>query len=180
VNVTKKAFPPNRSLGAGVDRTTRVVLLLLVLVGCGGATEPSPNASTSLSCPTTPEAVYDILFEDPFLPGCPDASGSGAFGSWEVDSHGLPSYRYTINHREDPRASYATSWGESRDHWHQLGNDTITATAHNEGYVQLWDWTRGGKCVNRYQPSRNNFSGGFRFLKSGEQIWNTLCRSDSF
>lgn len=44
-------------------------------------------------------------------------------------------------HQEDLRASYVTSWGESRDHWHQLGNDAISATAHNEGYIQLWGET---------------------------------------
>jgi hypothetical protein len=122
--------------------------------------------------------VYEVLFEDPFLPICPDASGSGAFGSWDVDAYGLPAYRYAIDHRQDPRAAYATSWGDSHDHWHQLGNDAITATAHNDGYVQLWDWSRGGKCVNRYQPSRNHYSGGFRFLKSGDEIWNTLYRPE--
>jgi hypothetical protein len=123
--------------------------------------------------------MYDLLVEDAFVPGCPDDSGSGVFGSWEVDAHGLPAYRYDMNHPEDPRAAYTTSWGESRDHWHQLGNDAVTATAHNDGYVQLWDWARGGKCVNRYQSARNNFAGGFRFLKSGEQVWNTLCGAES-
>ncbi len=177
VNIDRENLPPNPSRGAPIARTARVALLLgsLALVGCGGASESPRSALGPPHHPVTPEDVYDTLFEDPFLPGGPDVSGSGAFGSWQVDARGLPAYRYTMNHQQDPRASYATSWGESRDHWHQLGNDAITATAHNEGYVQLWDWTRGGKCVNRYQPSRNHFSGGFRFLKSDEHIWNTLC-----
>lgn len=157
-----------------------MLFLLLALVGCGENAGSSRKGSLSPSCPVTTETAYDLLFEDSFVPACPEASGSGAFGSWEVDAHGLPAYRYTMNQEKDPRASYATSWGDSRDHWHQLGNDAITATAHNDGYVQLWDWTRGGKCVNRYQPARNNFAGGFRFLKAGESIWNTLFDHESF
>jgi hypothetical protein len=159
----------------------RLALLIipLALVGCSEGKESTEASSPPLSCPTTPEALYDPFFEDPFFPVCPDSSGSGSFGLWQVDALGLPSFRYTSDHEQDPRASYFTSWGESRDHWHQLGNDAITVTAHNEGYLQFWDWTRGGKCINRYQPSLNNHSGGFRFLKSDEQIWNTLHESES-
>jgi len=155
------------------------VFLLYGAAGCGGEDKTHEDSSLPATCPSTPEAVYELFFEDPFLPACPDSSGSGAFGVWQSDAFGLPAFRYTMNHEQDPRASYVTSWGESRDHWHQLGNDAVTVTAHNDGYLQFWDWTRGGKCVNRFQPGRNNFSGGFRFLKAGEHIWNTLYGSES-
>jgi hypothetical protein len=175
---TAAIFPiEGRSPRNGIVCAKRLAALLplLAFLGCGGGGPSSPGPSGTPTCPATPENLYNLLADDSFVPVCPDESGSGAFGSWVVDDHGLPAYRYDMNHREDPRAAYATGWGESRDHWHQLGNDVITATAHNEGYVQLWDWTRGGKCINRYQPARNNLSGGFRFLKSGDEIWNTRC-----
>jgi len=179
--MANKTLQSKRNFEYGTARVACILLLFvpLALAGCGGDGESSQDASAARPCPTTPEALYDTLFEDPFLPGCPDASGSGAFGSWQIDARGLPAYRYTIDHQGDPRASYVTSRGKSRDHWHQLGNDAISATAHNEGYIQLWDWARGGKCVNRYQPSRKNFSGGFRFVKSGEHVWNTLYSPDT-
>lgn len=150
---------------------------LLALSGCGkdgGVDLPAAAHGTS------PAQAYEALFSDVFLPVGPDASGGGSFGTWETDAFGMPLFRYNIDQRLDPRASYFTSWGTSRDHWHQLGNDAVTATAHNDGYVQFWHWGRGGKCLNRYEPERMNVSGGFRYVKVADEVWNTLYQPDSF
>lgn len=98
-----------------------------------------------------PCGVFERFFED--IPWQHNGStyGSGRFGTWSVDEAGNPCYRYT----------YAD---ESEDHWHMLGNNRIVATAHNGGYVQLWDWSRVLKTVNRYDPAHQNFSGGFKVI----------------
>ena len=155
-------------------------LAALWAAGCAEEGERSRLSPLPPACRTSPAEAFENLFADRFLPVCPDASGSGAFGEWEPDVFGAPGFRYTLDQHTDPRAAYFTSGGESRDHWHQLGNDTITVTAHNEGYLQFWDWGRGGKCVNRYQPDQGNFAGGFRFLKVGDEIWNTLYAPEEF
>ncbi|MEW6442188.1 MAG: hypothetical protein AB1640_14720 [bacterium] len=155
------------------------LLVGLCVTACGDSSGSGP-LSYSAECTTSPAEAFENLFDDTFLPLCPDASGSGAFGAWETDPSGAPVYRYAIDHRSDPRAATFTSWGDSRDHWHQLGNDAVTVTAHNEGYLQLWHWGRGGKCLNRWQPERGNFAGGFRFIEAGGEIWNTLYAPEAF
>jgi hypothetical protein len=54
-----------------------------------------------------------------------------------------------------------------------LGNDRITATAHNGGYIQLYDWSRGGKAVNHWGPDDNNFAGGFKFVDVDRDAFST-------
>ena len=158
-----------------------LVLPGLILIACGNGNEAHHERTPPSSiCKTGPEEAFGNLFTDTYPPLCQDSTGSGAFGSWFIDPYGLPAYLYTMDHHLDPRANYFTSWGLSNDHWHQLGNDTITVTAHNQGYLQYWDWRRGGKCINRYQPEKDNLSGGFRFVKVGETIWNTLYDAASF
>jgi hypothetical protein len=75
--------------------------------------------------------------------------GSGAFGRWQLDGNGLPSYRYEMNQLRDLRAYYVNSEGRNRrDHWHQIGNDVITAMASNDGTVQVFIADRGGMFLN--------------------------------
>ncbi len=100
--------------------------------------------------------------------------GSGNIGQWMRDEDGLPAYEYTLDQRQDARALYETTRGVSNDHWHLLGNDRITATAHNGGYVLLYDWSRGGKSLGRWLPGRNHYAGGFKFIESDGAVWNTL------
>jgi len=157
----------------------RTAACALLLAACGetpAAAPPPPPPP-----PGAPEAAFEHLFDDAYLPLEPDASGSGIHGQWEPGPFGLPAYRYEINQQEDPRAATYTSRGSSSDHWHQLGNDAVTLTAHNGGYIQFWDWTRGGKCVNRYRPEAGSYAGGFRFVRpGGAPPWNTLYDPAAF
>jgi len=103
--------------------------------------------------------------------------GSGTFGQWVIDADSFPAYEYTLDQRQDPRALYETTRGASNDHWHLLGNDRITATAHNGGHVIFYDWSRGGKALSRWRPESNHYGGGFKFIESDGAVWNTLWDS---
>ncbi len=157
-----------------------LIFLFFLIASCHGEGDRPPHPRRDTFCPSGPGETFRTFLDDGRPALCPDETGGGAFGHWMVDSHDLPAFRYTLDHHRDSRASYFTSWGESRDHWHQLGNDAVTATAHNEGYLQLWHWGRGGKCINRYRPGTGDHSGGFRFVKSGRAVWNTLYDPASF
>ncbi len=85
--------------------------------------------------------------------------GNGYFGEWIIDEYGLPAYNYKCNHLTDPIAKTKTSYGFSTDHFHQIGNDRIMGTAHNGGYVQILDGSRGFKWLT-YQDSRYGKLGG--------------------
>ncbi|MFX0074760.1 MAG: GH36-type glycosyl hydrolase domain-containing protein [Candidatus Hermodarchaeota archaeon] len=85
--------------------------------------------------------------------------GNGYFGEWITDEHGLPAYYYKCNHLTDPIAKTKTSFGFSTDHFHQIGNDRIMGTAHNEGYVQVFDGSRGFKWLT-FKDSRDGKLGG--------------------
>lgn len=81
----------------------------------------------------------------------PSTFGAGIFGQWEVDRFGLPCFRYTLDQYADPRASYPNTDGlDRRDHWHQIGNDRITAMASNDGTIQVYFGDRGGVILNRF------------------------------
>ncbi|HOX39105.1 MAG TPA: hypothetical protein PL033_14060 [Candidatus Brocadiia bacterium] len=117
--------------------------------------------------------LHDWLNDDnPRIPEHP--KGSGSFGRWITDASGLPAYEYELDERSDARAKYQTTRGASRDHWHLLGNDRVIATAHNGGYVQLYDWGRGGKVLNRWEPERMGYSGGFKFISMNGRTFSTL------
>src|SRR5260221_1842624 len=76
--------------------------------------------------------------------------GSGAFGRWNLDAAILPCYRYDMNQRRDVRAYYVNTEGQDRrEHWHQVGNDCVTALASNDGTVQVYLANRGGIFLNR-------------------------------
>jgi len=79
-----------------------------------------------------------------------------------------------MDQSRDPRAAYFVTGGKSCDHWHLIGNDRIAATAHNGGYVQLYDWTRGGKILNRSCPTERNYAGGFKFIQMPDRSFCTL------
>ncbi len=123
---------------------------------------------------TGPAEAFERFFEDSWPPFRDTDHGSGRFGRWITDAAGDPAYAYTMDQTQDARAAYFTSAGSSRDHWHLIGNDRIAATAHNGGYVQLYDWTRGGKLLNRWCPAEHNFAGGFKFVQTPGGAFNTL------
>ncbi len=85
--------------------------------------------------------------------------GNGYFGEWITDEHGLPAYNYKCNQLIDPKAKTKTTYGFSTDHFHQIGNDRIMGTAHNGGYVQILDGSKGFKWLT-YQDSNNGKLGG--------------------
>ena len=89
--------------------------------------------------------------------------GDGHFGGWKSDGEGNPAY------------AYAPVSGPSAGHWHLVGNDRIIATAHGLGFVQVYDWSRGGRCVNRWNPKRGEYSGGFKFIGSDAGSLCTLA-----
>lgn len=96
--------------------------------------------------------------------------GSGHFGSWEVDPHGLPAYRYTCNQLTDPRAVLPVDkeWVSPTNHIHQVGNDRLVAVASNYGHVQVRQDEGGPKLLNDYFPEQNRFGGGIGFLADDE------------
>jgi len=135
------------------------------------------------------QQAFEHFWDAPWpLPGAEEAVGAGCFGHWGVDGRRLPIYAYEMDHECDGRAAYRVrtgrvrtgrvSAGVSRDHWHLIGNDRITATVHNGGYVQVYDWSRGGKALNRWNPGRADYAGGFKFISIGGEtlctLWNQL------
>ena len=81
-------------------------------------------------------------------------SGNGNFGVWIEDNYGLPAYNYNCNQLISPRAKTPTTYGFSIDHFHQIGNDRITATVHNGGYVQVLESSRGFQWLTYKDENR--------------------------
>lgn len=119
------------------------------------------------------EAYNQFFSDSPFVLS-ETHEGSGIFGAWQVDVFGQPRYEYSMDHIKDERAKYRTSSGFSSDHWHLVGNDRITALAHNEGYVEVMDWDRAGKYLNKWDPERRQYAGGYKYVESNGHRWNTL------
>lgn len=103
--------------------------------------------------------------------------GNGYFGEWVTDKHGLPAYNYKCNQLIDPIAKTKTSYAFSTDHFHQLGNDRIMGTAHNGGYVQILDGTRGFKWLT-YQDNHCGKLGGGIGIYNFEN--DKTCLSDLY
>lgn len=86
--------------------------------------------------------------------------GSGIFGQWILDEQGLPAYEYTFDQYKDARAWYPNSENlDRRDHWHQIGNQRITALASNDGSVQVYIGDRGGTFLNRFESWKSGRAG---------------------
>ncbi len=106
-------------------------------------------------------------------PDITSSYGSGSFGRWKVDRFNLPFYRYAIDPETAPQARQPELGGNT-DAWHQLGNDHIVATAHNDGRVQLWSQDRAFQWTNRNEPAADHFSGGYGYLGLSDQTISTL------
>ncbi len=119
----------------------------------------------------------------------PTDAGSGDFGSWQIDSNGLPAYRYELDQYADIRARYPNSLGlDRRDHWYAIGNDRITGIASNDGTVQLYMGDRGGTLLNRFDDgsSPDDWIDGATFLPAPLRdvikrwgLWLRLRRQDA-
>ncbi|MHA1149024.1 MAG: GH36-type glycosyl hydrolase domain-containing protein [Promethearchaeota archaeon] len=91
--------------------------------------------------------------------------GDGSFGKWITDEFGLPAYEYTCDQYKDPNALTPTTYGFSLDHFHQIGNTRIAATAHNGGYVQVIESSRGFQWLTYYDPKKHKMGGGITLIE---------------
>ncbi len=100
----------------------------------------------------------------------PELADSGIFGDWFEDENGLPAYRYRMRY-DDPRAVWApVIKNNSNLHWHQLGNDRITANAYNLGMVKVFYGETGQLWLNDYNPEEKAHCGGFGWLISEDTV----------
>ena len=79
---------------------------------------------------------------------------NGRFGFWFDDEYGLPAYEYTCDQDNDPQATAFNTQGGSNLHWHQIGNDRISAIATNCGWIQAFESSRGMQWLNYRDPRR--------------------------
>jgi len=106
------------------------------------------------------------------IPDLPD--GAGDFGRWTVDEAGLPAYDYTCDPATAPwAASFRTDGPPSADHWHQVGNDRLVATAHAEGPLVPFLSDRGKLWLCARDGRRRAWGGGFGWLREGETVLGT-------
>jgi len=94
-----------------------------------------------------------------------DNFGAGVFGRWGTDELGRACYHYDPPPERD---------APHEDHWHLVGNERISVTCHNAGYVQIYDWTRGPKILNRWHPASGNYAGGFVYVRAHGITFPTL------
>ena len=102
--------------------------------------------------------------------------GNGNFGEWIEDNYGLPAYNYTCNQLISPIAKTPTTYGYSIDHFHQIGNDRITATAHNGGYIQVLESSRGFQWLTYREEKKKKIGGGIAFFskEDSRELWSDL------
>ena len=104
---------------------------------------------------------------------------SGVFGEWATDEWGNVAYDYRANQLDDARAITPTDpiFRDSRDHWHQIGNGRIIATASNFGHLQVRQDEGGAKFLNDYIPTEGEFGGGLAWLSDGQVHLSTYFPS---
>jgi len=106
-----------------------------------------------------------------------DPRDGGIFGHWIKDEFGLPAYRYEMDQLRDPRGTWDTHlYGKSNRHWHQLGNDRLTAIATNDGWIQVYSHEFGPRWINMYRPDQRAYAGGVSLVQVAEQMVATLYR----
>jgi hypothetical protein len=103
------------------------------------------------------------------------AYGSGYFGEWITDRHGLPAYRYTCNQTIDPKAKTPVhkEWRAPTDQTHQVGNDRLVAAVSNYGYLQVRQDEGSPKFLNDYSPENNRYGAGIGYLTDGTSLLST-------
>ncbi|MHA1436947.1 MAG: GH36-type glycosyl hydrolase domain-containing protein [Promethearchaeota archaeon] len=111
--------------------------------------------------------------------------GSGIFGTWIVDDFDLPAYNYMLDQTEpNPGIAYLTKKDIKnknkisisktylrRRNVHLIGNDNTIGLAVNNNTVQVFSGERGAKYLNKYAPKLKGYSGGFGFVKDGNNKW---------
>jgi hypothetical protein len=138
--------------------------------GTGGVGGAAPDAGTGGTSdgpqpgPPTAEITLDRT--------CPSPKplGSGAFGCWISDRFGRPAYLYTAAPGEGAAFTRREGPAGADDHWHQLGNFRVTASAHADGRVRLFDGTRGGKWVSPYSEHRITTWDGATLPTAGRRL----------
>ena len=107
------------------------------------------------------------------------AFGSGYFGEWIEDEHGLPAYRYTCDQVNDAKAITPVNevFRSKTDHSFLVGNDRIVGVASNYGYIQLRQDEGGPKYLNDYNPENQQYAGGFGYLSDGNHFLSTFFSS---
>ncbi|MEW5945123.1 MAG: hypothetical protein AB1742_02890 [bacterium] len=105
------------------------------------------------------------------------ATDGGSFGAWIEDEHGLPAYEYTCDQDAVPAAAAFTTGRGSNVHFHQVGNDRITAVASNRGEVQALESSRGLQWLNYYDARRLCPGGGIALLIEGGRMSDDLYRA---
>jgi hypothetical protein len=112
------------------------------------------------------------------------AYGSGYFGEWITDQHGLPAYRYTCDQTRDPKAQSPVhkEWRSPTDQTHQVGNDRLVAAVSNYGYVQVRQDEGSPKFLNDYAPEKSRYGAGIGYLTDGSSVLSTYYpgSGDSF
>ena len=103
--------------------------------------------------------------------------GNGHFGKWETDEFNLPAYEYRCKQVIDPIARTRTSGPDSIDHWHQIGNDRVTLTAHNGGYLQFFLADRGMQWISYHNHQKNCLGGGICLIEENQKVWSDLYNS---
>ena len=110
--------------------------------------------------------------------------GSGHFGNWGKDPHGLPSYRYTCDQITDPKAVQPVdkAWRSPTDHFHQVGNNRLVAVVSNYGHVQVRQDEGSPKFLNDYCPEEDRYGAGLGFLVDGDMVLSTYYtgKAESF
>jgi Glycosyl hydrolase 36 superfamily, catalytic domain len=109
------------------------------------------------------------------------AYGSGYFGEWVQDEHGLPAFRYRCDQINDAKAKTEVNPGVlgPTEHIHQVGNERIVAIASNYGHVRVRQDEGAPKFLNDYAPERGHFAGGFGYLTDGKTTLGTFYSGNS-
>jgi hypothetical protein len=143
-----------------------------VAIACGSHASSGPDATPQLPVLPPPDPCdANALSDVRSFPKC--GLGSGVFGRWIVDDFGLPAYEYWAAQELDDRARYPNTLNDDRRlHWHQIGNDRVTAIATNDGWVSLFGQERGATFYNRFEAATQNYAGGFGFVASRD-AWST-------
>jgi hypothetical protein len=113
-----------------------------------------------------------LLPENPAKP-----FGSGHFGEWIEDEHGLPAFRYTCDQTTDPKARTTVSAGnvlDATEHIHQVGNDRIIALASNYGHLRVRQDEGAPRFLNDCDPQTNQYAGGLGWLTDGRESLSTF------
>ncbi len=104
--------------------------------------------------------------------------GSGKYGRWIEDEHGMPGFVYEANQytieEKMPMVNANALWSDYRNHVTQIGNDRVVLLLSNFGYVRLRQDEGGAKLLNDWNPKNHQYAGGFGYLKTDTGILSTF------